>query len=109
MWGDYDNDGYLDLYVVNDFGRKTLYHNNRNGTFTDVTGEERHARLRRGHERVVLATTTTTASSIFTWPTFAPKGRWYAETPTVMRYMFNSWRTRAVWVQLTCHRCIWGS
>jgi hypothetical protein len=37
VWGDYDNDGFPDLYVVNDFGRKTLYHNNRNGTFTDVT------------------------------------------------------------------------
>ena len=37
VWGDYDDDGYPDLYVVNDFGRKTLYHNNGNGTFTDVT------------------------------------------------------------------------
>jgi ASPIC and UnbV/FG-GAP-like repeat len=37
VWGDLDDDGYPELYVVNDFGRKTLYHNNRNGTFTDVT------------------------------------------------------------------------
>ena len=35
-WADYDNDGWPDLYVVNDFGRKNLYHNNGNGTFTDV-------------------------------------------------------------------------
>ena len=34
--GDYDNDGYQDLYVTN-FGRNILYHNNGNGTFTDVT------------------------------------------------------------------------
>ncbi len=34
--GDYDNDGYADLYVTG-YGRNTLYHNNRNGTFTDVT------------------------------------------------------------------------
>ena len=34
--GDYDNDGYTDLYVTN-YGRNTLYHNNGNGTFTDVT------------------------------------------------------------------------
>ncbi|HZT68549.1 MAG TPA: CRTAC1 family protein [Terriglobia bacterium] len=35
-WGDYDNDGHLDLYVTN-YGRSVLYHNNGNGTFTDVT------------------------------------------------------------------------
>jgi enediyne biosynthesis protein E4 len=34
--GDYDNDGYVDLYVTN-FGHNVLYHNNGNGTFTDVT------------------------------------------------------------------------
>ena len=34
--GDYDNDGYSDLFVTA-YGRCTLYHNNGNGTFTDVT------------------------------------------------------------------------
>ncbi len=34
--GDYDNDGYTDLYVTN-YGSNILYHNNGNGTFTDVT------------------------------------------------------------------------
>jgi hypothetical protein len=34
--GDYDNDGYPDLFICN-AGRNTLYHNNGNGTFTDVT------------------------------------------------------------------------
>jgi hypothetical protein len=50
-WGDFDNDGYPDLYVVDVAGPLTdtpeqlahsrggnrLYHNNRDGTFTDVT------------------------------------------------------------------------
>src|SRR5688572_21848157 len=50
-WGDYDNDGWLDLAIANEVGplsmsdadrrgspaRTTLYHNNGNGTFTDVT------------------------------------------------------------------------
>jgi hypothetical protein len=34
--GDYDNDGYDDLFVTA-FGQSRLFHNNGNGTFTDVT------------------------------------------------------------------------
>jgi hypothetical protein len=35
-WWDYDNDGWPDLYVANDYGYPDrLYHNNRDGTFTD--------------------------------------------------------------------------
>ena len=50
-WGDYDNDGWLDLVIANEVGplsmsdadrrrspaRTTLYHNDGDGTFTDVT------------------------------------------------------------------------
>jgi hypothetical protein len=52
-WGDYDRDGWLDLYVVNEFGPLTmssteiekspahnvLYHNRGDGTFEDVTNK----------------------------------------------------------------------
>lgn len=38
-WNDYNRDGWPDLYVVNDFGRKNLYRNNGNGTFSDVARE----------------------------------------------------------------------
>ncbi len=38
VWGDYDNDGNVDLYVTN-YGPNVLYRNNGNGTFTDVTAK----------------------------------------------------------------------
>src|SRR5450830_739622 len=45
--GDYDNDGFLDIFVAA-YGRNLLYHNNGNGTFTEVgqklgVGIENHA------------------------------------------------------------------
>lgn len=36
MWSDYDDDGWPDLLVANDSVPNYLYHNNRNGTFSEV-------------------------------------------------------------------------
>ena len=40
VWGDYDNDGYLDFAMSGDDNTETfstrIYHNNHNGTFTDI-------------------------------------------------------------------------
>jgi tetratricopeptide (TPR) repeat protein len=38
-WNDFNGDGWPDLYVVNDFGKKNLYRNHGDGTFSDVAAE----------------------------------------------------------------------
>ena len=36
VWGDYDNDGWPDLFVTNDGGPNYLYHNKHDGTFEEI-------------------------------------------------------------------------
>ena len=38
-WCDYDGNGWPDLYVANDFGRKNLYRSDGDGTFRDVAAQ----------------------------------------------------------------------
>jgi hypothetical protein len=38
-WGDYDDDGYPDLYVSNYGAENFLYHNKRDGTFEEIAAQ----------------------------------------------------------------------
>jgi len=39
LTADFDNDGWVDIFVANDSAPSALYHNNKDGTFTDVAAE----------------------------------------------------------------------
>jgi len=39
QWADFDNDGFLDLFICCENQPNRLYHNNGDGTFADVAGE----------------------------------------------------------------------
>lgn len=100
---DFDDDGWPDLWVANDFGRKTLYRN-------------RGADLDGGPGGVTFEDVTTAAGALAygagmssTAGDYDNDGRldlyvahirsehsWYAEAPTVKRYMLNSFR-QGVW------------
>ena len=76
--GDYDNDGWPDIYVSN-YGKNRLYHNNHDGTFTDVA-EAAGVALETGPPVPPSAITTETAGWIClsrdtftgTWTIFRP-------------------------------------
>lgn len=38
-WGDYNNDGYLDIYIAKYWGKNTLYRNNGGTSFTLIDGD----------------------------------------------------------------------
>jgi hypothetical protein len=96
VFGDYDNDGWPDLYVVNDFGRKTLYRNNRNGTFTDVTVTSGTLDYGAGMSAAMGDYDNDGDLDIYV-ANIRSEERWFAEAPTVWRYMFNSVRQN-VWL-----------
>ena len=95
VFGDYDDDGDPDLYVVNDFGRKTFYRNEGDGTFRDVT--------------VASGTLAYGAGMSASFGDYDNDGlldlyvahirsdhAWFAEAPTVARYLLHSFRD-GVW------------
>ena len=56
VWGDYDDDGWPDLFVANDAHPNLLYHNNRDGSFSERAFEAGVAFDEDGRERAGMGT-----------------------------------------------------
>jgi hypothetical protein len=95
VFADYDDDGDADLYVVNDFGRNTLYRNNGNGSFTDVTIETNTLAYGAGMSASFADYDNDGRLDIHV-ANIRSDSAWFADPPTVARYMLNSWRL-GVW------------
>ena len=97
VFGDYDEDGDLDLYVVNDFGRKTLYRNDGHGKFKDVTVETGTLAYGAGMNASFGDYDNDGHLDIYVTH-IRSEHSWFAEWPTVGRYMLTSFR-QGVWIE----------
>jgi hypothetical protein len=98
-FGDYNDDGYPDLYVSNDFGRKTLYRNNRDGTFTDVTVQTGTLAYGAGMSATIGDYDNDGRLDLYV-AHIRSEEAWFAEWPTVLRYMLNVWRQGVWWTDM---------
>ena len=97
VWGDFNDDGYPDLYVVNDFGRKTLYQNNGDGTFKDVTVKSNTLAYGAGMSASFVDYDNDGKFDFYVTH-IRSEHAWFAEPPTVKRYLLRclsqgTWKT----------------
>ncbi len=90
---DYDGDGFPDIAVANDFGRKCLFHNNRNGTFTDVAKQAGVLDFSGGMGLTFGDFDGDGLIDLYT-SNINSNQRWFGEDMTVSQYVRNVARTR---------------
>ena len=95
VWGDFNDDGFPDLYVVNDFGRKTLYRNNGDGTFKDVTVKSGTLAYGAGMSASFVDYDNDGRFDFYVTH-IRSEHAWFASAPTVRRYMLRSF-TEGTW------------
>jgi ASPIC/UnbV protein/VCBS repeat protein len=95
VFGDYDDDGDLDLYVVNDFGRNTLYRNEGDGTFEDVSLAANALAYGAGMSASFGDYDNDGRLDIYV-ANIRSEDRWFGESPVVQRFLVNSWR-QGIW------------
>jgi hypothetical protein len=90
---DYDADGYPDIAVANDFGRKCLFHNNGDGTFTDMAKQAGVLDFSGGMGLTFGDFDGDGLIDLYT-SNINSNQRWFGEDMTVSQYVRNVARTR---------------
>lgn len=99
--GDFDHDGFPDLAVANDFGRKVLYRNNQDGTFTDVAKAAGVLDFS-GGMGISFCDLNGDAFPDLITANIESGTRWFGEEATLWQYMRNTIRDGFIWQD-------WGS
>ena len=96
---DYDGDGFPDLAVANDFGRKCLFHNNGDGTFTDVAKQAGVLDFSGGMGLAFGDFDGDGLIDLYT-SNINSNQRWFGEDMTVSQYVRNVARTRWLFLDM---------
>ena len=91
--GDVDDDGWTDLAVANDFGRKSLYRNRGDGTFEEIAKDAGVLDFSGGMGLTFADVDDDGDTDLYT-SNIHSNQRWFGEELTVTQYMRNVLRTR---------------
>lgn len=97
--GDFNGDQKMDLLLANDFGRKVLYRNNGDGTFTDVAKEANILDFSGGMGVAFGDINDDGVADVYT-SNINSNQRWFGEDLTIKQYMSNVVRTKWIWKDL---------
>jgi hypothetical protein len=105
-WGDYDNDGWQDMYIANDFGRDALLHNNGNGTFTDVSKES--GAFDPGYGMSATWGDVDNDGNLDIYVSDVHSGqRWYGQAATLYQYLLTSVRQGTIYEDFPVYKEIY--
>ncbi|MCA1593862.1 MAG: VCBS repeat-containing protein [Acidobacteria bacterium] len=107
-WGDYDNDGWQDVYVANDFGRDALLHNNGNGTFTDVSKQSGAYDPGYGMSATLGDIDNDGDLDIYVSDVHSGQ-RWYGQAATLYKYLLTSVRQGTIYDDFPVYKEIYNN
>jgi enediyne biosynthesis protein E4 len=92
VWGDFDNDGWPDLYIVKWSAPNRLFHNNHDGTFTDITVSSGTGDRGNGNAAIWFDYDGDGRLDLYVGNYFRPVDLWHLDTTLIMHDDFEKAR-----------------